>query len=146
MRSWVNIWIHWCAVSGLKVESKRDLWNGEGSSYKCTCQWVGYSSSRAFQPPNRERIPTEEVVEGSGIFIPILIIRNYDVLLQIQPEFQWIFHVIEGLAALANFNSNRTVFPSFLKNWGLIPASCCGSFLCLGFALFLYIHFLTQMA
>jgi len=45
----------------------------------------------------KQGVLAEEVVEGSGVLVPLLIIRNCDVLLQIQPEFQGSFQITEGL-------------------------------------------------
>lgn len=85
-----------CSVwtkSGVKKQAVK--WGSTSSNR--TQQGVRYSGSRALHPPKKEQVLTKDVVKGSGILISILIIRHYYILIQIQPEFQGSFHVIEGL-------------------------------------------------
>lgn len=60
-------------------------------------EWVTVAAGLYILQAKKEGVLTEEVGGASGVLIPVWIIRNYDVLLQIQPKFQGSFHVIEGL-------------------------------------------------
>lgn len=107
MRRWMKMRTHWCAVSGLKVESKRELWNREANlSNAHISEWVTVAAELHILQAKREGVLTEEVVERSGILIPIsleIIVYYFRFSLNFKGAF--ILLKVSYRAALANFNS-----------------------------------------